>query len=98
LIAADSGSAAFFWLDAHWFALRRTPVNGLFISVGSVHWVPFCLPAVEAVGSLRDGISAGWHWADELKEPDFEALRGQADLPNLLNQGPVRSCVVCRSN
>jgi hypothetical protein len=27
LVAADADSAAFFWLDAHWFALCRTAVN-----------------------------------------------------------------------
>ncbi len=28
LVAADADSAAFFWLDARWFALCRAPVNG----------------------------------------------------------------------
>jgi hypothetical protein len=40
--------------------------------------------ADQAVAALRDAISAGWgNWA-ELKEPDFDPLRGRADFQKLL--------------
>jgi serine/threonine protein kinase/tetratricopeptide (TPR) repeat protein len=39
--------------------------------------------ADQAVASLRDAISAGWGWPDELKEPDFDALRGRDDFKKL---------------
>jgi serine/threonine-protein kinase len=37
-----------------------------------------------AVAALRDAISAGWGLLDELKEPDFDALRGRDDFKKLL--------------
>jgi tetratricopeptide (TPR) repeat protein len=40
--------------------------------------------AEQAVAALRDAISAGWNWPDELKEPDFEPLRGRDDFQKLL--------------
>ena len=40
--------------------------------------------ADQAVASLRDAISAGWNWPNELKEPDFEPLRGRDDFQKLL--------------
>jgi hypothetical protein len=40
--------------------------------------------AEPAVAALRDAFSAGWGWPDELKEPDFDALRGRADFQKLL--------------
>jgi tetratricopeptide (TPR) repeat protein len=40
--------------------------------------------AGQAVTSLRDAFSAGWNWPDELKEPDFDALRGREDFQKLL--------------
>ena len=49
--------------------------------------------AVQAVASLRDAINAGWNRPDELKEPDFDALRSRDDFKKLLaeveaNSGP----------
>jgi hypothetical protein len=40
--------------------------------------------ADQSVAALRDAISAGWNWPDELKEPDFDALRGRADFQTLV--------------
>jgi hypothetical protein len=40
--------------------------------------------ADQAVASLRDTINAGWGWPDELKEPDFDPLRGRDDFKKLL--------------
>ena len=37
-----------------------------------------------AVAALRDAINAGWNKPDELKEPDFEALRGREDFKKLV--------------
>jgi tetratricopeptide (TPR) repeat protein len=40
--------------------------------------------ADQAVAALRDAINAGWNWPNELKEPDFDALRGRDDFQKLL--------------
>jgi serine/threonine protein kinase/Tfp pilus assembly protein PilF len=40
--------------------------------------------ADRALAALRDAISAGWNWPNELKEPDFDALRGRDDFKKLL--------------
>jgi tetratricopeptide (TPR) repeat protein len=40
--------------------------------------------ADQAVAALRDAINAGWNWPDELKEPDFDALRSRADFKKLV--------------
>jgi tetratricopeptide (TPR) repeat protein len=40
--------------------------------------------ADQAVAALRDTFSAGWNWPNELKEPDFDALRGRDDFKKLL--------------
>jgi serine/threonine protein kinase/tetratricopeptide (TPR) repeat protein len=40
--------------------------------------------ADQAVAALRDAINAGWNQSDELKEPDFDALRGREDFKALL--------------
>jgi tetratricopeptide (TPR) repeat protein len=40
--------------------------------------------ADRSIASLRDAFSAGWGWPDELKEPDFEPLRGRDDFKKLL--------------
>jgi len=40
--------------------------------------------ADQAVASLRDALSAGWGWPDELKEPDFNAIRGRDDFKKLV--------------
>jgi hypothetical protein len=34
--------------------------------------------------ALRDAISAGWNEPNELKEPDFDALRGRAEFQQVL--------------
>jgi hypothetical protein len=40
--------------------------------------------ADQSVAALRDAFSAGWGWPDELKGPDFDALRGRADFQKLV--------------
>jgi serine/threonine-protein kinase len=40
--------------------------------------------ANQSVVALRDAISAGWGWPDELKDPDFDPLRGRDDFKKLL--------------
>jgi tetratricopeptide (TPR) repeat protein len=40
--------------------------------------------ADQAVAALRDTVSAGWGWTNELKEPDFDAIRGRDDFKKLL--------------
>jgi hypothetical protein len=40
--------------------------------------------ADQAVAALRDAISAGWNWPNELKEPDFDAIRGRDDFKKLV--------------
>jgi tetratricopeptide (TPR) repeat protein len=47
--------------------------------------------ADQAVASLRDAINAGWNQSDELKEPDFDALRGRDDFKKLLAELEARS-------
>jgi tetratricopeptide (TPR) repeat protein len=39
--------------------------------------------ADQAVAALRDALHAGWNRPDELKEPDFNALRGREDFQEL---------------
>jgi len=40
--------------------------------------------ADQSVAALRDALQAGWGQYDELKEPDFDALRGRADFQKLV--------------
>jgi tetratricopeptide (TPR) repeat protein len=40
--------------------------------------------ADQAVAALRDAINAGWNEPDELKEPDFDAIRGRDDFKKLV--------------
>jgi tetratricopeptide (TPR) repeat protein len=40
--------------------------------------------ADRAVAALRDAFSSGWAWTNELKEPDFDAIRGRDDFKKLL--------------
>jgi hypothetical protein len=47
--------------------------------------------ADQAVASLRHAIRAGWSWPDELKEPDFDALRGRDDFQKLLAELETRN-------
>ena len=47
--------------------------------------------ADQAVAALRDAINAGWTQLDELKEPDFDALRGRDDFQKLLAELEAKS-------
>jgi hypothetical protein len=47
--------------------------------------------ADQAVAALRDAISAGWNWPSELKEPDFDALRGREDFQKLVAEGEAKA-------
>ena len=40
--------------------------------------------ADQAVAALRDAFSAGWGLTKELKEPDFDAIRGRDDFKKLV--------------
>src|SRR5262249_14976009 len=40
--------------------------------------------ADQSVAALGDAINAGWNRPDELKEPDFDPLRGRADFQKLV--------------
>lgn len=40
--------------------------------------------ADQSVAALRDAINAGWNQLNELKEPDFDPLRGRDDFKKLL--------------
>ena len=40
--------------------------------------------ADQAIAALRDAIHASWNQHDELKEPDFDPLRGREDFQKLL--------------
>jgi tetratricopeptide (TPR) repeat protein len=47
--------------------------------------------ADQAVAALRDAIQAGWGQYDELKEPDFDAIRGREDFKKLLAESQAES-------
>jgi serine/threonine-protein kinase len=40
--------------------------------------------ADQAVAALRVTVNGGWNWPSELKEPDFDAVRGRADFQKLV--------------
>jgi hypothetical protein len=40
--------------------------------------------AHQAVASLREAVTADWSNAVEVKEPDFDAIRGRADYQKVL--------------
>ena len=40
--------------------------------------------ADQAVATLRDAIGAGWARREELKEPEFDSLRGREDFKKLV--------------
>jgi tetratricopeptide (TPR) repeat protein len=42
--------------------------------------------ADQAVAALRDAIKAGWNRPDELKQPDFDSVRGRKDFQKLLSE------------
>ena len=54
--------------------------------------------ADQAVASLRDAISAGLGWPDELKEPDFDALRGRDDFKKLVGELEAKAWPNAKSN
>jgi WD40 repeat protein/tetratricopeptide (TPR) repeat protein len=47
--------------------------------------------ADQAVAALRDTINDSWNWPNELKEPDFDALRGRADFQKLVAEVEAKS-------
>jgi hypothetical protein len=47
--------------------------------------------ADQSVAALRDACSAGWGQYDELKEPDFDALRGRDDFKKLVAELEAKS-------
>jgi tetratricopeptide (TPR) repeat protein len=47
--------------------------------------------ADQAIAALRDAIHFGWNEPNELKEPEFEALRGRAEFQQLLAEVQARS-------
>lgn len=49
--------------------------------------------ADQFVAALRDALNAGrrWQWPSELKEPDFDALRGRDDFKKLLAELETRN-------
>jgi hypothetical protein len=47
--------------------------------------------ADRSVAALRDAIDAGWAVRDELKEPDFDALRGRDDFRKLVAEVEAKS-------
>jgi tetratricopeptide (TPR) repeat protein len=49
--------------------------------------------ADQAVAALRDTLRAGWGRYDELKEPDFDALRGRADFQRLVAEVEAEAAV-----
>jgi tetratricopeptide (TPR) repeat protein len=40
--------------------------------------------ADQAVAALREAFSGGWGWTNELKEPDFDAIRSRDDFKKLM--------------
>jgi hypothetical protein len=40
--------------------------------------------AEESVPALREAVTSGWNLPDELKEPDFDAIRDRADFKKLV--------------
>ena len=42
--------------------------------------------AEESIPALRDAVTSGWNLPDELKEPDFDAIRDRADFNALLKE------------
>jgi hypothetical protein len=47
--------------------------------------------ANQAVAALRDAFNAGWGWPAELKEPDFDPLRGRDVFQKLLAELAART-------
>ena len=47
--------------------------------------------ADQAVATLRDAISAGWARREELKEPEFDSLRGREDFQKLVAELEAKS-------
>ena len=53
--------------------------------------------ADQAVAALRDALSASWNELDELKEPDFDSLRGRDDFKKLPAEQEAKSGPKARS-
>jgi serine/threonine protein kinase len=49
--------------------------------------------ADQAIAALRDAFGTGWSWPAELREPDFDALRGREDFKKLLAEVETRNKV-----
>ena len=47
--------------------------------------------ADQAIAALRDAFKAGWGNVVELKEPDFDPLRGRGDFKKLLTEVEAKS-------
>ena len=47
--------------------------------------------ADQAIAALRDAINGGWRLLDDLKEPDFDAIRGRDDFKKLLAEVEAKS-------
>jgi serine/threonine protein kinase/tetratricopeptide (TPR) repeat protein len=47
--------------------------------------------ADQSIAALADVIKAGWALPSELKEPDFDALRGRADFQKLVAEGEAKA-------
>ena len=42
--------------------------------------------AEESIPALRDAVTSGWNLPDELKEPDFDAIRDRGDFNALVKE------------
>jgi hypothetical protein len=47
--------------------------------------------ADRSVATLADAVESGWPYPSELKEPDFDALRGRADFLKLVAEVEAKS-------
>ena len=47
--------------------------------------------ADQAVAALGDAITGGWLLLDDLKEPDFNAIRGRDDFKKLMAEREAKS-------
>jgi hypothetical protein len=52
--------------------------------------------ADQSVAALAAAVKTGWALKSELKEPDFDALRGRADFQKLLAEVEARSGPIAR--
>jgi hypothetical protein len=70
--------------DGH-FSLNTTGYNDSTAAICRCAWVARNTDAFadQAVAALRDAVKAGWAQLHELKEPDFDVLRGREDFKKL---------------